>query len=397
MSSSADALCGPSNPLQQFKQHTSLDHTLLQDRLTTSRNAHPGQGFRSPDPRGGLLDAEFEAFQAGVPVPADLPEFYPPQQYQQPAPAAFAGTATGPDWAADFHRRLHISSAAPPSILQQQQQRPPTADWARGFLSQTAPRAPQNSSTSPLAFQQRARYGGYVPGGFQSAFAPPQPALEMTAAIEGKGKERMEVDFDDEAFERAFEQAREDLLTETEGDVAIAMKEHVEAEEARTMESEAILDATDSSTLNALPKETNLQVDGIQEEQRIQPDDEDDALAATAQELLDKVQHHQSDKFRQSHFLSLMRRFADREVRVRDNQVVEVENVSNIRTSTPTIVPDVKAAGSPHDSSYASGTSTPSIGCGMADSYHFDTHICCPVFGCQVDHRWDSWESSPVH
>lgn len=210
-----------------------------------------------------------------------------------------------------------------------------------------------------------------------------------------KGKERVE-EFDDEAFERAFEQAREDLLTETERDAAMATEEDVGLEE-KTTDSEAVQATISSSTMDTLP-EGDLREDGIQEEPRTLPDDEDDALAATAQELLDKVQHHQSDKFRHSNFLSLMRRLADREVRVLGDKVVEVDNVSSIRTSTaPPIVLSVKSAGSPHDSSYASGASTPAVGGGMADGYHFDTHICCPVFGCQVDHRWDSWESSPVH
>jgi hypothetical protein len=37
----SDALCGPSNALQNFQKHTSVDRTLQQDRLT-SRQA-PGQ------------------------------------------------------------------------------------------------------------------------------------------------------------------------------------------------------------------------------------------------------------------------------------------------------------------------------------------------------------------
>ncbi|KXL45876.1 hypothetical protein M433DRAFT_156659 [Acidomyces richmondensis BFW] len=331
MSSSTDALCGPSNPLQQLKNHTSLDRTLHQDRLTTSPTPHPGQAFRSQDPRGALLDPEFEAFQDGVSMPADLPEFYPPQMHQQPAPAAFARTATGPDWAADFHRRLHISSPPPlpAHYQQQQQQRPPTADWAQGFLSQTTPRASQTSAPSPLAFQQRARYGGFVPGAFQSTFSPPQPSLEMITPGQVKGKERVE-EFDDEAFERAFEQAREDLLTETERNAAMATEEDVGLEE-KTTDSEAVQATISSSTMDTLP-EGDLREDGIQEEPRTLPDDEDDALAATAQELLDKVQHHQSDKFRHSNFLSLMRRLADREVRVLGDKVVEVDNSRPPRT-----------------------------------------------------------------
>ena len=31
----ADTLCGPSNSLQSFQKHTSVDRTLQQDRLAT--------------------------------------------------------------------------------------------------------------------------------------------------------------------------------------------------------------------------------------------------------------------------------------------------------------------------------------------------------------------------
>jgi hypothetical protein len=34
----ADALCGPSNALQNFQKHTAIDRTLQQDRLV---NHHP--------------------------------------------------------------------------------------------------------------------------------------------------------------------------------------------------------------------------------------------------------------------------------------------------------------------------------------------------------------------
>lgn len=34
----ADALCGPSNALQNFQKHTSVDRTLQQDRLTSRQS-----------------------------------------------------------------------------------------------------------------------------------------------------------------------------------------------------------------------------------------------------------------------------------------------------------------------------------------------------------------------
>ena len=53
------------------------------------------------------------------------------------------------------------------------------------------------------------------------------------------------------------------------------------------------------------------------------PDDADE-LARTAGTLLENVKHDQSQKFKQSNFLSLMRRLRDREVRVEGEKFVDV-------------------------------------------------------------------------
>lgn len=52
--------------------------------------------------------------------------------------------------------------------------------------------------------------------------------------------------------------------------------------------------------------------------------DEGDELARTAGTLLENVQHDQSQKFKQSNFLSLMRQLRDREVRVEGDKLVDV-------------------------------------------------------------------------
>ena len=48
----ADAICGPSNPLQNFQKHTALDRTLQHDRLTAGRHqeevSSPCQSLISP-------------------------------------------------------------------------------------------------------------------------------------------------------------------------------------------------------------------------------------------------------------------------------------------------------------------------------------------------------------
>lgn len=54
------------------------------------------------------------------------------------------------------------------------------------------------------------------------------------------------------------------------------------------------------------------------------PSDEADELARTAGSLLENVQHDNSQKFKQSNFLNLMRQLRDREVRVEGDKLVDV-------------------------------------------------------------------------
>lgn len=246
----------------------------------------------------------------------------------------------------------------------------------------------------------------------------------------GKGKEAVMEEFDDAAFERAFEQARGEIAEEEE-----------EREQARTGESMTGVQQVEESDLADLQRRMGEAAQGIsdpvladdrlqkeqlenlahvaetqgqQEEPRAEGQD-DDALAATAQELLEKVEHNQTEKFRNSQFLGLMRKLRDREVKVRGEEMVETVSTTSTTsitgTSTSMNIPNHVAEAqaeaflkpapplssqplSPHDSGFESGGTTPSST--LADGWHFDTHI-CGVPGCDVDHAWDHWESPVVH
>lgn len=417
-----DALCGPSTPLQQFKQQTQFDRTLQQDRLT-SRRSPAQQGFRSHDPNAGLLDPEFEAFQAGLPAP-DLPQFQQTLRHQRPQ--GFGGSSQAPSWATDF-QRMSISSPPPPF---QQQQAPASSNWAQGFqqhISQTAPRA-QNSSPSPQAFQHMARYGGM--NGFQSNFAQPAYAPSM----QPKGKEAVIEQFDDAAFERAFDLAREDMIGDTTqiipeetvyeqgastgnyADELAAQQDMLNAMSETTETMPAVLEThRDVPMAYQLSPEHDQGQDGIrpsradkaerermirlelhnkrlqQQEEKLQYEqaNDDDALAATAQELLEKVEHNTSDKFRNSQFLGLMRKLRDREMRVEGNDMVEVSTVENSVRSKP---PAFAFTSAPHDldSTYASGAATPLRAYPRTPPPEFDSHY---EEGWGEEHQFDHWES----
>lgn len=370
----ADAMCGPSNALQQFKQQTDVDRTLHQDRLTSRRP--PGQDFRSHNPQAAHLDPEFEAFQAGV-EPALLDHIQPlhPQ-----GPATFATHSNGPSWAADF-QRLNISTQPT------QQQQPPhfrggasPSAWAQGFrehIAQNAPMAHHSSSISPQAFQQRARGYGNL-SGFQSHFSQSSYAAPV---FNTKGKEPVVAEqFDEAAFERAFDRAREDMMADVEDtDQQESVEELVEkiegaAEHGATqmlnettvesnhMEAEDIMQRIHNSDIEYDPDMLS-QEETMNDRQPEQRQHDDDALAATAHELLEKVEHNQSDKFRNSQFLSLMRKLRDREVRVEGDKMVE--------TVSHTYAPQ---SAHPHTPAHSSDT--------------------CKVPNCHTcDHDFDHWES----
>lgn len=385
----SEAACGPSNSLQQFKQQTQVDRTLQQDRLIGRQG--PAQGFRSADPNAGLLDPEFEAFQAGLPPPAfqSFQHAAAPPPFQQ----AFPEQSQGPSWAGDFQR---MSISSPPPMQQQQHHVSPSAsNWAQDFranVAQSAPRA-QNSSPSPFAFQQRARYGM---GGFQSNFA--QPAYQP--AMQSKGKEPVTEQFDEAAFERAFDMAREDMMgDETSAVENLAAEQHEEAtafaktaqmsqeshqlNQSDVLESQHDLHQPLDTDLNFVPEEPIVQE---QQESQQSTREDDDALAATAQELLEKVEHNQTDKFRNSQFLGLMRRLRDREVKVEGDKMVETVSATQThpkRISTP-------------DSGYDSGANTPIASTSSTSNPSIPHNpAICKTPNCDVlqDHRWDHWES----
>ncbi|KAF2638149.1 hypothetical protein P280DRAFT_471810 [Massarina eburnea CBS 473.64] len=232
----ADALCGPSNALQQFSKHSSVDRTLQQDRLVG--RGSPAQGFRS-SPAGGATDAEFEAFQAGhTGQPLQLDFHHPPppplSQFASPPPPQFAQAhaqaSQRPDWASDF-QRLNISSAHTPPVQQQHRAPVPNAisSWHQDFMTQQAPvaQAPQFRQQNALGglggygFQQGPAFGG-INGGMN---------MNMSRVSEvAQGKQRAQEAapvFDDAAFEQAFAQMDQHMEEEVKmKEVRPALSDH---------------------------------------------------------------------------------------------------------------------------------------------------------------------------
>ncbi|KAF3000134.1 hypothetical protein E8E13_004858 [Curvularia kusanoi] len=211
----ADALCGPSNALQNFQKHTSVDRTLQQDRLVGRHS--PAQGFRSSPAPNAAVNSEFDAFQQGRsgPPQSDFQHFAP--QFATPPPQ-FTHAPQAPDWASDF-QRLNITSQPAPTL---QQHGGGASAWHQDFLSQQA-------SVAPAMTQQQQTFGSmsnYSMGGTMGQPYMQSPAFQPTHFSQiSQGKQAIqEPAFDEAAFEQAFAQAQQDALDEAEAEAEAEQK-----------------------------------------------------------------------------------------------------------------------------------------------------------------------------
>jgi len=241
----ADSLCGPSNALQNFQKHSSVDRTLQQDRLIARQpqpqastfalsnhhicaerlqcfisvifNLHRKstntllQGFRSaPGPNAGVLDPEFQAFQAGsFPLESQqgfrsISSSYTPQNLQPGLDGA---------WANDF-QRLQVSNQAPNSAHLAHQTRHTTINaqapggWAQDFhQTQGDQRLITSQQLGPGGYQYSPRqngmqrYGGPMMGG--------AVATRNVTSMQQAPEMFNEATFDEAAFAKAFDDAIE--------------------------------------------------------------------------------------------------------------------------------------------------------------------------------------------
>ncbi|THY36463.1 hypothetical protein D6D01_00445 [Aureobasidium pullulans] len=198
----SDALCGPSNAVQNLAKHSSVDRTLQQDRLVSRQS--PSQGFRSHDPNVASLDPEFEAFQNGHalgPGPAFAGPSWPSSSLsnlhsQTPLQAASSAPPTA--WTQDF-QRLSITSA--------QQALPQAAPqaWHNHFGKHAQPSAPLHAPASQMQFPS-ARFQS--PLAFNSIHATPQYVSQSQYTQQQQSLPRDQ--FDEAAFEAAFDAALQD-------------------------------------------------------------------------------------------------------------------------------------------------------------------------------------------
>ncbi|EKD12057.1 uncharacterized protein L3040_003166 [Drepanopeziza brunnea f. sp. 'multigermtubi'] len=321
----ADSLCGPSNALQNFQKHSTVDRTLQQDRLIGRQS--PAQGFRSsPGPNAGFLNPEFEAFQAGQ-LPLD--QGFQPHGFAH-APPKLQQQSDSSAWSSDF-QRLQISS--PVQQFNQQQfgpqvhQRQDDGGWQQEFSRQQGQMSERSMGKMPSQTNSAFRpMGGMgMSQQYMRGFAGPQVEIAMA-----QQQQPVEV-FDEAAFARAFDEAANAEVETQQG--TSKEEEYQQGLELGqdTLVRESVERMMEDST--GLLDQERIGSDRIHDPRSQSPEawaqqGDPDALAKTAAELLDKVERNQSSKFQNSQFLQLMRQLRSKEATIRDDEfVVDVEGM----------------------------------------------------------------------
>ena len=337
------------------------------------------QGFRSsPRLNAGALDAEFETFQARLPLGGGFQEQNP---FQHRTSANFAPSFTPqqqlPGWASDF-QRLDLDEARsfpiPTSQFRHEApiHRSTTGGWHQEFLQQ------QNlvSVQEPTLLQRYGNMGrNYQQYHMQSTNASnglytPQSALSSVSK-QKQPENILGSEFDEAAFEKAFDVARMEVIeseTRRKSEVATSKDGVMSDQHTKTSRAELPFQLTENISANpeeilqelkatnqyigkeqkrlqelynlhVLPFEQgkvefaeheNITDEASMEERKdLENDMEGDELARTAGQLLDNLKDEQSEKFQQSSFLALMRQLRDKEVRIEGDQIVDVSNSSS--------------------------------------------------------------------
>ncbi|KAK9385588.1 hypothetical protein V1515DRAFT_607914 [Lipomyces mesembrius] len=282
-----DAACGPSTPLGAFQKHATADRSLQQDRLVSQSSSAPqagpssaGANFRTSAQQEGSLDDGYAAFLSA-----------------QGASTGLMASGTADFISGDLasmqisehqqqHRHhvekmIHAQEQGHLAFRQQQRQEqtPLSSTWHQDFMQFLDGPASVPPVTVP---QESVRFGGY----------PSRMAHQPFAYAQGVPIHQQ---VDSSTRSSTAERSRQDA--------------------AFTEEFDRILEAI------------SLQDDAEQAKEGMDQQDDDDGLAAIASGLLESLQSNQTQKFKDSTFLALMRRLRDKEVVVQGNKMVEA--VSN--------------------------------------------------------------------
>ena len=123
--------------------------------------------------------------------------------------------------------------------------------------------------------------------------------------------------YDEAAFEKAFDVAREEMQRLEESAHRKEAKEDVGLYDPKDQDDQGRLDNSRIGSDKIFDEAQTMGEEG-------NGADDAEELARTAGQLLENVKGDQSQKFQESNFLSLMRQLRDREVRVEGDKLVDV-------------------------------------------------------------------------
>ena len=149
-----------------------------------------------------------------------------------------------------------------------------------------------------------------------------QPRNTLSPIAQQKQPERQAEDiYNETEFEKAFNAATEEMLQSEESDLLLDSRLDARPHDIPDGETRRRLDTSHIDSFRILDDDQKMEEEGKET-------GDEEELARTAAELLEKVKGEDSRKFRDSNFLSLMRQFRDKDVRIVDNNLVDVSNPS---------------------------------------------------------------------
>ncbi|KAF3904324.1 hypothetical protein AA313_de0202009 [Arthrobotrys entomopaga] len=305
----SSSMCGPSNPLQSLKNHTSFDRSLQQDRFRSSHQPsqqQQQQQFRQTPLTSHPVDHEFEQFLSSSPGPSSQQlRSRPSLQNFAPAPSP---QLQQPSWAADFQRlRINtpppVQTASPLSIA--------SGGWGAEFLSQMNSPAAIAQQQQQQQQQQKSTFvngtygmnNGYMGGlGIMNSYSP---AIHSSAPLQSVAAGKSVETYTDAEFDQMFEEAA-------------AQQQVFDPQEFENFPHREV---PQPSQAEPLPHQ---QVEEEKKEERDTSQEDADELARTAGQLVDTLSQDTSKKFQESQFVALMRKLRDKTVKVEDGKMVEV-------------------------------------------------------------------------
>jgi hypothetical protein len=287
-----------------------------------------------------MLDPEFEAFQAGqsqLPFPEGPILNQAPFPHTAYAPHQHLQQSGSPAWANDF-QRMSLSNPAPQLQQQNQSQQSQQAQqdgWHQEFAQQRRQQMGVSSQNSlgynvPL---ERLSSLAQMPQMSQGLYMPQNPQMYQSrplALVPDQAQHQVQPTqadvFDEEAFARAFDEAAKSEFA-TEQSMGHDQSLELGQDVLLNRSAENLMGSDVPDTQNRIGADLIHDPDQPNLNETIQQNDPD-ALARTAGQLLNSVKDNQSDKFQNSTFLELMRQLRDKEVMVDGDKIVDVHTHS---------------------------------------------------------------------